>query len=311
MRRLCIGSLAAAGLLLTGGMALDYAKQSGATAMPAVRSVSVTKLRAARESSSDLEVGGELAGLPPGVTRYITREDLLALPQVTYTISDDSNFTGPTKISGVPLEDLAASLGAAPQAAVVVAICDDKYRANYPREYVDEHHPLLVLTVNGQPPSGWPKDSEGHGYDMGPFMISHPKFKPRFKIFSHSDEPQIPWGVVRIEFRNENAVFGTILPRGRNAATPLVKAGYRIAQQNCFRCHNMGREGGQKSGVPWTVLSARAAASPENFAAYVRDPKSRNSHAEMPGNPGYDDATIGALLAYFRTFSPHSAERER
>ncbi len=69
MRRLCIGTLAAAGLLLTGGMALDYAKQSGATAMPAARSVPVTKLRAARESSSDLEVGGELAGLPPGVTK--------------------------------------------------------------------------------------------------------------------------------------------------------------------------------------------------------------------------------------------------
>jgi len=62
------------------GMALDYAKQSGATAMPAVRSIPVTKLRAARGSSSDLEVGGELAGLPPGVTRYITREDLLTLP---------------------------------------------------------------------------------------------------------------------------------------------------------------------------------------------------------------------------------------
>jgi mono/diheme cytochrome c family protein len=309
MRRHCIGSLAAAALLLTGGMALDYAKQSGATATPATRSVSVTKLRAARESSSDLDVGGELAGLPPGVTRYVTREDLLTLPQVTYTVPDDSNFTGPTKISGVPLEDLAQSLSAAPQAAMVVAICDDKYRANYPREYVAAHHPLLVLAVNGQPPPGWPKDSEGHGYDMGPFMISHPKFKPSFKIFSHSDEPQIPWGVVRIEFRNENAVFGAILPRGRDAAAPRVKAGYRIAQQNCFRCHNMGREGGQKSGIPWTVLSALATASSENFAAYVRDPKSRNSHAEMPSNPGYDDATIGALIAYFQTFSPNSPER--
>jgi mono/diheme cytochrome c family protein len=310
MRQLCIGSLAAAGLLLTSGMTPDYAKQSGAIAMPAARSVPVTKLRAARESSSDLEVGGELARLLPGETRYISREDLLTLPQVTYTVSDDSNFTGPTKISGVPLKDLAQSLSAAPLAAMVVAICDDKYRANYPREYIAAHHPLLVLTVNGQPPPGWPKDSEGHGYDMGPFMISHPEFKPSFKIFSHSDEPQIPWGVVRIEFRNENTVFGAILPRGRDAAAPGVKAGYRIAQQNCFRCHNVGHEGGQKSGIPWTVLSARATASPENFAAYVRDPKSRNSHAEMPGNPGYDDATIGALIAYFQTFSPHSAERK-
>jgi hypothetical protein len=58
------------------------------------------------------------------------------------------------------------------------------------------------------------------------------------------------------------------------------------------------------------VLSARATASPEYFAAYVRDPRSKNVHAEMPGNPGYDDATIGALAAYFRTFSAHSPEAE-
>jgi len=69
--------------------------------------------------------------LPPGVTRYITREDCLTLPQATYTVSDDSNFTGPTKISGVPLEDLARLSGAAPRAAMIVAICDGKYRANY------------------------------------------------------------------------------------------------------------------------------------------------------------------------------------
>ena len=299
-----IGLLAVASLLLAGGMTLDYAKPGDTAAAPAAGSVDASKLRTARQSSSDLEVGGELAGMPRGVTRYITREDLLALPQLTYTVADDPNFAGPTTISGVALADLAASLAAAPHAAMVVAICDDKYRANYPREYIAAHRPLLVLTVNGQPPSGWPKDSEGHGYDMGPYMISHPQFAPSFKVFSHADEPQIPWGVVKIEFRDENMVFGTISPPG-HSSEPLVKAGYRIAQQNCFRCHNMGREGGQKSGVPWQALSARAAASPEYFAAYVRDPHSRNPHAEMPGNSGYDDATLGALVAYFRTFSAH------
>src|ERR1700737_141770 len=247
MRRLCIASLAAVGLLLTAAIELDFAKQQSATAKPAAHSVPVTNLRATRQFPSDLEVGGELAGLPAGATRYITREDLLALPQVAYTVTDDSNFTEPTKISGVPLEELIQALGAAPRSDMVVAICNDKYRANYPREYVAAHHPLLVLAVNGQPPSGWPKDAEGHGYDMGPYMISHPEFKPSFKIFSHADEPQIPWGVVRIEFRNEHTVFGAIAPRRNRAATPLVKAGYRIAQQNCFRCHNMGHEGGQKS----------------------------------------------------------------
>ena len=44
-----------------------------------------------------------------------------------------------------------------------------------------------------------------------------------------------------------------------------MQAGYKIAQQNCFRCHNSGAEGGQKSGVTWTVLSALATNSPEIF----------------------------------------------
>jgi hypothetical protein len=115
MRPLSIGSLAAVGLFLTGGIAFDFAKQRNATGMPAVRPVPVTNLRVARQSPSDLEVGGDLAGLPHGATRYITRDDLLALPQVTYTVTDDSNFTGPTKISGVQLEELTRSLGAGPR----------------------------------------------------------------------------------------------------------------------------------------------------------------------------------------------------
>jgi hypothetical protein len=62
--------------------------------------------------------------------------------------------------------------------------------------------------------------------------------------------------------------------------------------------------GGELAGHPWLVLSAWAVSSPEYFAAYVRDPKVKNSRAEMSGNPGCDDVTIGALPAYFQTFSP-------
>jgi len=164
------------------------------------------------------------------------------------------------------------------------------------------HHPVLVLEVNGKPPSGWPKDSGGHGFDMGPYMISHEEFEPAFRILSHADEAQIPWGVVRLEFRDEKAVFGAIAPRGPNASNPDVRAAYKIAEQNCFRCHNMGGEGGQKSGIPWSLIAAVAENSQEFFAAYVRDPKSKSPEAAMPGNPQYDDETVRALGDYFRTF---------
>src|SRR5579864_1340517 len=89
-----------------------------------------------RQLPSDLEIGGQLAGLPPGSTRYIARQELLALPQVTLTVADDSNFTGPTKISGVELAELAKRFAADPSSEMIVAICDDNYLAGYPAAYL-------------------------------------------------------------------------------------------------------------------------------------------------------------------------------
>ncbi len=254
-----------------------------------------------RSSASDLEIGGDLVASPPGTTSYLTREGLLALPQVSYTVEDDANFKGPTQVSGVPLELLATYLSAAPKSDMVIALCSDHYHANYPRAYISAHHPLLVLKVNGQPPSAWPKNSEGHNFYKGPYLVSQPKFVPSFSILSHSDEPQFPWGVVRIEFRSESEVFNAIVPLGPHAQDQQVQDGFRIAKQNCFRCHNFGSEGGQQAGRPWQVLAVWANASPEYFTAYIRNPKGKNPKAKMPGNPNYDDATILALLSYFRT----------
>ena len=300
MPRCWNAQVVAVGFCVIAGGALCLARELRAQT---ASDVSPSALLPARSSPSDLELGGELAGLPVGTKRYIRRETLLALPQVNYKVSDDANFTGAMEITGVALEKLAEDIAASPKSDLVVAECSDKYHANYPRTYVAEHRPVLVLTINGQPPERWPKDAEGRGLDMGPYLISHPRFTPSFKILSHADEAQIPWGVVRLEFRDEKAVFGAIAPRGPRAAQPNVLAGYRIAQQNCFRCHNMGNEGGQKAGRPWEILAAWSAAAPDRFGAYIRDPKSKNPHAEMPGNPTYDDATIAALLAYFRTFA--------
>jgi mono/diheme cytochrome c family protein len=268
---------------------------TGAQASPA--------LHEKRQNPTDLEVGGTLAGLPPDSTRYITHDELMAMPLVKFTASGDTNFTGPAKITGVKLEGLARALGASPARDMVVAISDDEYRANYPQAYLTAHHPVLVLEVNGKPPAGWPKDSQEHKFDMGPYMISNPRFVPSHKILSYEEEPQIPWGVVRIEFREEKTVFGAIAPRGPHAGDRDVQNGYRIAQRNCFRCHNSESEGGKKSGVSWEALSAYAAASPKDFSAYIHEPLSRNSRAQMPGFPEYDDATLSALTSYFQTFS--------
>ncbi len=241
----------------------------------AVNTPSLSVLHEKRRSSSDLEVSGALAGLPPEATRYISRDELLAMPQASFTVTDDMNFTGPTKIGGVKLEDLAMRFGASPAANLVVAICDDGYRAIYPHNYLAAHHPVLVLEVNGQGPAGWPKAAEDSGSRMGPYMISNPRFTPSFRILSHTDEAQIPWGVVRIEFREEKLVLGAIEPRGVRAQDRRVRDGFRIAQQNCFRCHNTGSEGGEQESETHGRLSAhlrrrRPGNSPPIFAIHMQ-----------------------------------------
>jgi mono/diheme cytochrome c family protein len=263
------------------------------------------ELRRARSSPYDLELAGDLRDVPAGSVRYVTRESLLAMPQVSVTATGDANFAGaPTRLSGVLLEELVRRFAAQPRFDMVVALSSDLYHANYPREYIAAHHPILVLNIDGKGPDAWPKAPVNSALSLGPFVISHEKFVPSFKVLAHSDEPQIPWGVVRIEFHSEQSVLGAIAPPGSSANDPAVQAGYRIAEQNCFRCHNLDANGGQKSGRSWFVLAAYATASSEHFAAYVRDPKAFNPKTQMPGHPEYDAETLDALTRYFRSFLP-------
>ncbi|MGA9671353.1 MAG: c-type cytochrome [Terracidiphilus sp.] len=258
-------------------------------------------LHVERSSPGDLEVVGDISGQSPDATRYVRYEDLLRLPQETYTVSDDSNLSGKTEISGVPLTVLARMFGRGADDQLIVAVAYDKYRGNYPHDYLVTHHPLLVLRVNGQLRDQWPKSI--YGGPLGPYLISHPFFKPAFKVLSHEDEPQIPFGVVRIELRRESEVFGSIRPRGDWPADSAVQKGYVIARQDCFRCHNMGAEGGTVAGRSWMKLAQKANEDGERFRQIIRNPESVTPGATMPAHTDYDDATVDALTAYFKTFA--------
>ena len=267
---------------------------------PGAPPVSRQILREKRSSGLDLEVVGDLAGLPAGSLRYIAREDLKALPQVTYTVTDDRNFAGAAQVRGVELEVLAREFAGSGEKALIVAVSGDLYRAHYPQGYVQAHRPVLVMEIDGEGPASWPKSKEGSGSAMGPYLISHPHFTPSFKDLGSEEEAQIPWGVVRLEFRNEEAIFGEIAPRAVHAGD--AEAGYRIARQNCLRCHGPAGYGRLKGQITWSGIAFFADSSPRGFAAYVRNPRSVAPYAQMPGNPAYDDATVEALTAYFRTF---------
>ena len=290
------------GLLIFAGMGAHSMGSDLFGVKAGAQLVSRQILREKRRSGLDLEVAGDLAGLPAGSLRYVAREDLKALPQVTYTVTDDANFAGAVEVRGVDLEVLAREFAGSGEKALIVAVSGDLYRAHYPQVYVRAHRPVLVMEIDGEGPVSWPKSKEGSGSAMGPYLISHPHFTPSFKVLGNEEEAQIPWGVVRLEFRNEEAIFGEIVPRAVNAAETEVQAGYRIARQNCLRCHGPVSYGRLKGQITWSRIAFFADSSPRGFAAYVRDPRSVTPSAEMPGNPSYDDATVEALLAYFRSF---------
>ena len=49
-------------------------------------------IASSRHAEDDLEVTGMIAGLPAGAIGYVSYAELAALPQITTTIQNDSNF---------------------------------------------------------------------------------------------------------------------------------------------------------------------------------------------------------------------------
>jgi cytochrome c553 len=266
-------------------------------------------LHAERASPGDLEVTGELVGAPSGAIRYVRYEDLLKLKQVAYTVNDDTNLARGAMIEGVPLIDLAKLVAENPRNALISATCDDDYQAHYPAAYVVAHQPILVLRVSGKLRDQWPKSNEGD--PLGPYFISHPIFKPMWKVLSYEDEAQVPYGVIRLDLRKEQAAYVAIRPGSRWRENADVQSGYRIASQDCLRCHNMGALGGTKAERSWTKLARMAQGNPERFEKTIREPASVTKGAMMPAHSNFDDATLNALTAYFATFASADSHTEK
>jgi hypothetical protein len=259
-------------------------------------------LHTTRASDSDLEITGLVAGLEPGQSAWIRRADLLKLPQTRATISDDPDYPGPPlHVSGVTFETLATAIHPLPQSDLIDALCTDRYRAHFPAQYIAQHHPILVLTIEGKPLDIWSK--QAHQYDPTPYVVMYPHFVPAFKVLSHEDRPQLPDNLIRLNYSTQASTFGAIEPHGTFPPNSPEQIGFTIAKQNCLRCHFMGEYGGTKSGRDWRSLSTWAREQPAFFKRYVHNPQAVDPHAHMEGSPEYDDATLSALAAYFRTFT--------
>jgi mono/diheme cytochrome c family protein len=253
-------------------------------------------LQTQRTSPQDLEITGDVSGIPAGQSRFARYADLAALKQVSYTVKDDPDFSGPVQLSGVPLDELIAALGTTGNEQLVAAAGADGYEGNYTTGYRAAHQPFLVLTINGRQPTQWPKGPDGEM--LAPYVISHPYFKPQLKILEHIEEPQLPYGVTKLHFFDQTAILATLKPPA--SAGAAATHGYQIVLNSCLRCHSNGEIGGNKSPFGWPQLALIAKGNADAFGKYVIQPNRVNPEATMPPNPNYDAATVAALVAYFQ-----------
>jgi hypothetical protein len=255
-----------------------------------------------RPSSPPLKLSGVLKGTHRNHVEEISYAQLLRLPQEQFAVVDDSNFPHTVHLSGVDLDFLVRTFAAHNHKIMVAALCNDGYEAHYTAEYRAKHHPFLVLKANGRALAELPRTSDGGSY--GPYLISHKRFVPSFRVLSHQDEPQTPNGVLELRFLQEDRVLKALKAPGSSTEDKTMRDASIIALQNCLRCHNLGNYGGTKAHVPFPMIAVLARYSPDFFAAFIRNPTSKIPNAKMPGNPEYDAQTLQALTAYFRTFVP-------
>jgi mono/diheme cytochrome c family protein len=270
-----------------------------------VAAAEVGLVHPARASKTDLEVSWSAVGGGAGAVRgFVAYKDLLALPQVSATVSGDENFTAmhtpSAQVTGVTLDVLAKTLKVPAELDLMMARASDGYVGPYTAEYVAAHHPILVLTVDGMTTAEWARKTGN--IDPGPYLIAYDNFVPAWKVLAHADRPLVPMQMVELAFKREKNVFGPITPAARFGPDSPERAGFAIAKQNCLRCHAAGPYGGTKAGLSWEVLTIVAKSNAAMFEKYVHDPKSVSPQAKMPESPQYDAATLSALSAYFRSF---------
>jgi mono/diheme cytochrome c family protein len=275
------------GILVVGALLVGLAAHAATPARIA--------LEMQRSSPQDLEISGDVPGIPAGASRFLRYSDLSALPQVSFNVKDDSNFDGPVSLSGVPLDALLKVLGLTGSRQLIAALSSDGYEGHYTAEYRAQHHPFLVLKMGGKDPSQWARGADGEVF--APYFISHPSFTPASHVLAHVEQPQVPIGVVKLRFYDEDVALA---PLKAGAATGPAAQGYRIAVQSCLRCHRAGDIGGSKSPFGWPQMALIAQGNASAFGKYIVQPNRVNPEATMPANPKYDAATVAAITAYFQ-----------
>jgi cytochrome c2 len=255
------------------------------------------ELHPQRSSPFDLAVSGQLGGVPPGETRFITWADLKALPTVTLKLTGEF-VPGEQSVTALYLTDLWAALPHDKGADTLFATCSDGYASIYRREFMATYRPFVVLEINGDGPEKWPP--AGLKFNPGPYVISvSSDLVPAVAKLLDAGHKR-PWGVAAIEVatfaeRDKDAFAGKWAMLSARA-----QAGREIWINSCASCHHgpSAMFGGNKSDRPFEVLVAHAGYNRDYFKKYVRDPQSMIAGAKMEAHPHYTDEQLDELIAF-------------
>ena len=257
----------------------------------------VGSIRPTRSSPTDLEVTGPF---PSGRTNgFIPRERLMELPLTVVTNSMDLARKAPAVYRGIPLQQLRSLLGLDVSSAdTLFAVCSDGYSKEFPADYLDAFHSILILEIDGAGPEAWGR-STLTGLQMAPYYINAADFRPRADqtVLGRPEPLHFPYSVVRIEFRMASATLDRIRLAGD--ASTLARQGQEIAIRECFGCHGHADFGGTLSGRPWLLIKTWAA-NTNYFRKYVVNPKSVQPTSKMPAFTDLEPKVLDALQAYFR-----------
>jgi len=250
-----------------------------------------------RTSPYDLEVAGELAGVPPGAARYVRHADLLALPTTVLRMTGEF-VPGEQSVTVVFLGDLVRALPAAPGADCVLASCVDRYASVFTSDFIARYRPFLVLEINGQGPGQWPP--KGLDYNPGPYAITVSTALVPAAASYPDLEHKKPWGVSRIEIAGYSNRFADAYHGRWASLSARAAAGRDLWIDACDSCH-LGPGAvfsGNVSRQAFPIVAAVARGDPALFRKYVRDPKSVISTAKMEAQPRYTDAEFDSIIAF-------------
>jgi mono/diheme cytochrome c family protein len=257
------------------------------------------RLSKTRQAPTDLEISGlaETSGRPV----FISHAELMKLDAISLTVKQDAELKRDAQYVGLPFATLLKSLPVRKGADTVFAYAHDAYMGYFTPDYIERHQPFLALMLDGKPPEQWPPS--GYNTPLGPYMVSHPDFKPADSVVGQPESPQIPFGVVRLQFATAAATVDRLKV---NAAltNDVMAAGQKLALRNCLACHHHDDFGGTKAQRPWIILATWAKADAGYFRRYVRNPQGVNPASKMPGFKDWSDETIEAVRSYFAAFTP-------